>query len=226
MADAIFAAVLGVVISRPVIATNSGDHLGRGPGHPAVGAYSSPASRRRHADLPAAKRPDDARASRRATPRCGGSSSTTSQRSGNAADEVSDAREHVGARPPGCLRGRIASPPADRPLPYRAIPRAAGTPVRLAAAHARAHRPENRRPPPRHPRNRRPPRPATYIVASGFGQRAQWFRNLRADPRVRVWTGSRSPTLVFRYDVLPRAPCSILGRLRVRGGPSFLAAEP
>ena len=34
MADAIFAAVLGVVISRPVIATNSGDHLGRGPGRP------------------------------------------------------------------------------------------------------------------------------------------------------------------------------------------------
>jgi len=37
------------------------------------------------------------------------------------------------------------------------------------------------------------PRPGTYIVVSGFGDRAQWFRNVRADPRVRVFTGSRRP---------------------------------
>lgn len=37
------------------------------------------------------------------------------------------------------------------------------------------------------------PRPATYVVASGFGARAQWFRNVRADPRVRVYIGSRPP---------------------------------
>jgi deazaflavin-dependent oxidoreductase (nitroreductase family) len=39
------------------------------------------------------------------------------------------------------------------------------------------------------------PRPATYIVASGFGARAQWFRNVRADPRVRIQVGSRPPAL-------------------------------
>lgn len=33
----------------------------------------------------------------------------------------------------------------------------------------------------------------TYIVASGFGDRAQWFRNITADPRVRVYAGSRRP---------------------------------
>jgi deazaflavin-dependent oxidoreductase (nitroreductase family) len=30
------------------------------------------------------------------------------------------------------------------------------------------------------------PVPDTYLVASGFGERAQWFRNLMADPRARV----------------------------------------
>lgn len=32
-----------------------------------------------------------------------------------------------------------------------------------------------------------------YIVASGFGDRAQWFRNVTADPRVRVYAGGRAP---------------------------------
>ncbi len=30
------------------------------------------------------------------------------------------------------------------------------------------------------------PAPDTYVVASGFGGRAQWFRNVRAQPQVRV----------------------------------------
>lgn len=34
----------------------------------------------------------------------------------------------------------------------------------------------------------------SYIVASGFGDRAQWFRNIVANPRVRVYAGSRRPT--------------------------------
>jgi deazaflavin-dependent oxidoreductase (nitroreductase family) len=35
--------------------------------------------------------------------------------------------------------------------------------------------------------------PDGYVVASGFGARAQWFRNVRANPRVRVYTGARKP---------------------------------
>lgn len=35
------------------------------------------------------------------------------------------------------------------------------------------------------------PAPGTYLVVSGFGGRAQWFRNIQADPRVRVYTVSR-----------------------------------
>ncbi|WAX59159.1 nitroreductase family deazaflavin-dependent oxidoreductase [Jatrophihabitans cynanchi] len=37
------------------------------------------------------------------------------------------------------------------------------------------------------------PAPGHYVVASGFGARAQWFRNVMANPRVRVWVGSRRP---------------------------------
>ena len=37
------------------------------------------------------------------------------------------------------------------------------------------------------------PDPGTYVVAAGFGDRAQWLRNVRASPRVRVYTGSRGP---------------------------------
>jgi deazaflavin-dependent oxidoreductase (nitroreductase family) len=35
------------------------------------------------------------------------------------------------------------------------------------------------------------PRPGTYVIASGFGARAQWFRNVRASPKVRVYLGAR-----------------------------------
>lgn len=35
--------------------------------------------------------------------------------------------------------------------------------------------------------------PERYLVASGFGEKAQWFRNIRANPRVRVWAGSLAP---------------------------------
>lgn len=35
------------------------------------------------------------------------------------------------------------------------------------------------------------PGPGRYVVVSGFGERAQWFRNVRAEPRVRVSMGRR-----------------------------------
>lgn len=37
------------------------------------------------------------------------------------------------------------------------------------------------------------PAPDTYVVASGFGDRAQWFRNLIANPRVRVSVAGHGP---------------------------------
>lgn len=38
------------------------------------------------------------------------------------------------------------------------------------------------------------PQPGTYVVVSGFGRAAQWYRNIEADPRVRLYLGSRGPT--------------------------------
>ncbi len=35
--------------------------------------------------------------------------------------------------------------------------------------------------------------PDNYVVASGFGRKAQWFRNIQANRRVRVYAGSRRP---------------------------------
>lgn len=37
------------------------------------------------------------------------------------------------------------------------------------------------------------PAPDVYVIASGFGRKAQWFRNIQANPRVRVYAGSRAP---------------------------------
>ncbi|WP_327149168.1 nitroreductase family deazaflavin-dependent oxidoreductase [Nocardia sp. NBC_01329] len=37
------------------------------------------------------------------------------------------------------------------------------------------------------------PEPGTYVVVSGFGTRAQWFRNLQANPAARIWPGTRGP---------------------------------
>lgn len=37
------------------------------------------------------------------------------------------------------------------------------------------------------------PEPRTYVVVSGFGTRAQWFRNVQANPRVRVTIGGHRP---------------------------------
>jgi deazaflavin-dependent oxidoreductase (nitroreductase family) len=37
------------------------------------------------------------------------------------------------------------------------------------------------------------PMPDTYVVASGFGTAAQWFRNVQANSKVRVYIESRAP---------------------------------
>lgn len=46
--------------------------------------------------------------------------------------------------------------------------------------------------------------PGTYVVVSGFGDRAQWYRNVVAEPRVRVASGARglSPATARRLSVV------------------------
>lgn len=46
--------------------------------------------------------------------------------------------------------------------------------------------------------------PATIIIVSGFGPNAQWYRNLRADPRCFVSTG-RQRQVRARATFLPEA---------------------
>ncbi|HZQ32175.1 MAG TPA: nitroreductase family deazaflavin-dependent oxidoreductase [Mycobacterium sp.] len=37
------------------------------------------------------------------------------------------------------------------------------------------------------------PTPDSYAVVAGFGSAAQWYRNVQANPHVRVYAGSRKP---------------------------------
>lgn len=39
------------------------------------------------------------------------------------------------------------------------------------------------------------PQSNVFIVPSGFGTKSQWFRNIQANPQVRVTVGSRSPVV-------------------------------
>ncbi len=57
----------------------------------------------------------------------------------------------------------------------------------------------------------------TYYVASGFGELADWYRNLRANPEVRVQVGWRK--FRARASTLPveEAEEQVLGRWRQPG---------
>lgn len=35
------------------------------------------------------------------------------------------------------------------------------------------------------------PSPDTYLVASGFGARSEWLRNIEVNPHIRLWVGGR-----------------------------------
>ena len=60
--------------------------------------------------------------------------------------------------------------------------------------------------------------PDTYVVASGFGRKAQWFRNIQANPRVRVYAGSHAPrpatARVLEQQEADRALAAYLSRHR------------
>ncbi|MGA8546671.1 MAG: nitroreductase family deazaflavin-dependent oxidoreductase [Mycobacterium sp.] len=62
------------------------------------------------------------------------------------------------------------------------------------------------------------PTPDSYVVASGFGAKAQWFRNIKANPRVRVYTGSRAPVPATARILNPPEADRALG--------AYIAAHP
>lgn len=70
------------------------------------------------------------------------------------------------------------------------------------------------------------PDPLRYVVVSGFGERAQWFRNVRADPRVRVQVGSRRPVAAEAVLLDPTAASEALSRYAAAHPRAWSALRP
>lgn len=56
------------------------------------------------------------------------------------------------------------------------------------------------------------PAPNEYVVASGFGSRAQWFRNLQHDPHARVTIGSHRPATATAMQLDRQQTSQVLQR--------------
>ncbi|WFN91689.1 nitroreductase family deazaflavin-dependent oxidoreductase [Gordonia sp. LUNF6] len=52
------------------------------------------------------------------------------------------------------------------------------------------------------------------IIASGFGRSSQWFRNLQADPRCRVWIGFDRDRPATARVLTPQESAAVLDRYR------------
>jgi deazaflavin-dependent oxidoreductase (nitroreductase family) len=70
------------------------------------------------------------------------------------------------------------------------------------------------------------PDPGTYIVAAGFGDRAQWLRNVRATPSVRVYTGARRPALATARQLTPQEAAAALTAYARRHSRAWAALRP
>lgn len=56
------------------------------------------------------------------------------------------------------------------------------------------------------------PSPHRFVVASGFGERAQWVRNVALDPRVRVTVGRRGPVRAVAHRLDQDASAATITR--------------
>lgn len=56
------------------------------------------------------------------------------------------------------------------------------------------------------------PSPRRYVVVSGFGDRAQWFRNVEANPQIRAYLGSRTPATATGHRLDADASAASLRR--------------
>lgn len=59
------------------------------------------------------------------------------------------------------------------------------------------------------------PRPGAFVVVSGFGPRAQWYRNIEADPHVRVTIRSRRPAVATAHPLAAEDAAAALRRYKV-----------
>lgn len=60
------------------------------------------------------------------------------------------------------------------------------------------------------------PTAASYVVPSGFGRKAQWFRNIEANPRVRVYVRSHAPAPATARILSPPEVDRVLASYRAR----------
>lgn len=70
------------------------------------------------------------------------------------------------------------------------------------------------------------PAPGSYDVVSGFGRRAQWFRTVEANPRVRVYRGSRAPAAALARRLDPDACAASLSRYAAAHPRSWAKLRP
>lgn len=70
------------------------------------------------------------------------------------------------------------------------------------------------------------PRLDTYLVVAGFGDRAQWLRNIRADHRVRVYRRSRAPAAATARELGPAEARAVLYRYAARHRRSWALLGP
>ena len=68
--------------------------------------------------------------------------------------------------------------------------------------------------------------PHTYIVAAGFGDRAQWLRNVRASPRVRVYTGYHRPVPAIARPLTSEETAAALTAYARRHPRAWAALKP
>jgi deazaflavin-dependent oxidoreductase (nitroreductase family) len=60
------------------------------------------------------------------------------------------------------------------------------------------------------------PTPDTIVIVSGFGQRAQWYRNLRADPECYLSSGRRRRVPAYARLMPDRESADALARYKQR----------
>ena len=70
------------------------------------------------------------------------------------------------------------------------------------------------------------PTPDTYVIVSGFGTRAQWFRNLQAHPQARVWVGRRGPVVADTRIMTPDEVAHSLQAYKSRHPRAWRAMKP
>ncbi|MBX6750420.1 MAG: nitroreductase family deazaflavin-dependent oxidoreductase [Micromonosporaceae bacterium] len=58
--------------------------------------------------------------------------------------------------------------------------------------------------------------PNRYVVASGFGGKAQWLRNVEANPQVRVSVGTRTRVPAVARRLPPDEAAAVIRRYRER----------